>query len=112
MPTSVTPIMELRSRLRGGLYGPGDPEYADTCTIFNAMIERQPRLVARCSDVDDVIASVRFARERGLELAVRAGGHSVTGRSLSDDGLVIDLRDLRDVKVDPAQHVAGSRPPA
>lgn len=65
---TATPTTELRARLRGGLYEPGEPEYADTCTVFNAMIQRRPRLIARCSNVDDVIASVAFAREQGLEL--------------------------------------------
>jgi FAD/FMN-containing dehydrogenase len=107
MRTTIdTPTMELRSRLRGGLYEPGEPAFADTCTLFNAMIERRPRLVARCSNVDDVVASIAFARKQGLGLAVRAGGHSVTGRSLCDDGLVIDLRDLHDVEVDRERRVA------
>jgi len=97
---------ELRSRLRGGLYEPGAPEYTDTCTLFNAMVDHRPRVVARCSDVPDVIAALGFAREHGVEVAVRAGGHSVTGRSLCDGGVVIDVRDLRDVEVDPARRVA------
>jgi FAD/FMN-containing dehydrogenase len=107
--TEQTPdsaLSELRFRLRGGLHGPGDPEYADTCTLFNSMIVRRPRLVARCAAPDDVIASLAFARRRGLEVAVRSGGHSVTGRSLCDDGLVLDLRCMRDVDVDPERRVA------
>jgi FAD/FMN-containing dehydrogenase len=99
-------IEELRSRLGGGLHEPGDPEYTDTCTLFNAMIEHRPRLVARCADADDVIAALGWARELGLEVAVRAGGHSVTGRSLCDGGLVLDVRGLHDVEVDPERHVA------
>jgi len=108
MTTTSTPILEqeLRFRLRGGLFEPGDPEYEDTCTLFNSMIERRPRLVARCAAPDDVIAALAFARELGLEVAVRAGGHSVTGRSLCDDGLVLDLRGMRDVVVDPDRRVA------
>jgi FAD/FMN-containing dehydrogenase len=101
-----TPEQELRFRLRGGLYAPGDPEYAEACTLFNSMITRRPRLVTRCAAPDDVIASLAFAREHGLEVAVRAGGHSVTGRSLRDDGLVLDLRGMRDVDVDPVRRVA------
>jgi FAD/FMN-containing dehydrogenase len=97
---------ELRFRLRGGLYQQGDPEYADACTLFNAMVERRPRFVARCAAPDDVIAALAFAAERGLQVAVRGGGHSVTGRSLCDDGLVLDLRDMRDVEVDPERRVA------
>ncbi len=101
-----TPLSELRFRLRGGLYEPGEPEYADACTLFNSMIVRRPQLVARCAAPDDVIASLAFAREHGLAIAVRAGGHSVTGRSLCDDGLVLDLRCMRDVDVDLERRVA------
>jgi FAD/FMN-containing dehydrogenase len=97
---------ELRFRLRGALHEPGDDEYADACTLFNSMIERRPRLVAGCTAPDDVIASLAFARDHGLEVAVRAGGHSVTGRSLCDDGLVLDLRGVRDVDVDVDRRVA------
>src|SRR5919107_1701623 len=96
-----TPEQELRFRLRGGLYAAGDREYVDTCSLFNSMIERRPRLVARCAAPDDVIASLAFAREQAVDVAVRAGGHSVTGSSLCDDGLVLDLRAMRDVDVDP-----------
>jgi FAD/FMN-containing dehydrogenase len=99
-------IDELRSRLHGGLHEPGTPEYKDTCTLFNAMVDHRPRVVARCADVPDVIAALAFAREQGLEVAVRAGGHSVTGRSLCDGGVVLDVRDLRYVEVDPARGVA------
>ena len=97
---------ELRFRLRGCLHEPGDDEYADCCTLFNSMIERRPRLVARCTAPDDVIASLAFARDHGLQVAVRAGGHSVTGSSLCDDGLVLDLRGMRDVDVDVDRRIA------
>ena len=97
---------ELRFRLRGGLFELGDPEYADACTLFNSMISRRPRLVASCAAPDDVIAALAFARDRGLEVAVRAGGHSVAGYSLCDDGLVLDLRGMCDVDVDPEQRLA------
>ncbi len=99
-------LSELRFRLRGGLYEPGEPEYADACTLFNSMIVRRPRLVARCAAPDDVIASLAFAHEHGLEIAVRAGGHSVSGRSLCDDGIVLDLRAMCDVEVDCERRVA------
>jgi hypothetical protein len=107
MSTPVSPTTDLlRARLSGRLHEPGEPEYADTCTLFNAMIERRPRFVARCEDANDVIASVAIARDEGIELAVRAGGHSVTGRSLCDGGLVIDLRGLNAVEVDHSGRVA------
>jgi FAD/FMN-containing dehydrogenase len=103
---SDTTLDELRFRLGGAVYEPGTPEYADTCTLFNSMIERSPALVARCAAPDDVAAAVAFARERGLEIAVRAGGHSVAGLSLVDGGLVIDVRGMSDIKVDPERRVA------
>ena len=97
---------ELRLRLRGGLYEPGDAEYADACTLFNSMVERAPRYVASCATPDDVIAALAFAREQGLAIAVRAGGHSVSGMCLVDDGLVLDLRAMCDVEVDPVARIA------
>jgi FAD/FMN-containing dehydrogenase len=104
-PQSV-PADELRHRLGGGLYEPGDDAYEQTCTLFNSLVEHRPRLVARCLTVDDVIASLAFAREQGLAIAVRAGGHSVTGLSLADGGLVIDLRGLNEIEVDPERRIA------
>jgi FAD/FMN-containing dehydrogenase len=104
-PIPTIAIDELRLRLRGGLHEPGDPAYVDACTLFNAMIERHPRLVARCCTPDDVVAALAFARDHALPIAVRAGGHSVNGASLCDDGLVLDVRGLDDIDVDPAARV-------
>jgi FAD/FMN-containing dehydrogenase len=97
---------ELRFRLGGGLHEPGSPEYEDACTLFNSMIEHRPRLVARCAAPEDVVAALAFAREREMPVAVRAGGHSVTGLSLSRDGLTIDLRGIDAVEVDPQARIA------
>jgi FAD/FMN-containing dehydrogenase len=88
------------------LHTPGEPEYDDTCTLFNSMIERRPALVARCSSPDDVAAALALARERELPVAVRAGGHSVAGLSLIDDGLVIDVRPMAAIAVDPERRIA------
>src|SRR5215470_18793863 len=104
--TTDISLDELRLRLGGNVFEAGDVEYTDACTLFNAAVERRPRLVARCSAPDDVIAAITFARANGLELAVRGGGHSVTGRSLCDDGLVIDMRGMCDVEVDPGARIA------
>ena len=107
MGAAVKPtVEELRFRLRGALYGPGQTEYEEACTLFNSMIERRPQLVARCTAPEDVVAALAFAREQKLPVAVRGGGHSVTGRSLCDDGIVIDVRGMRDVEVDPERGVA------
>ncbi|HEU0286503.1 MAG TPA: FAD-binding oxidoreductase, partial [Nocardioidaceae bacterium] len=99
-------IDELRFRLQGGVYEPGDAAYEDTCTLFNAMIERRPRLVVQAIAIDDVVAALAFAREHDLPIAVRGGGHSVAGRSLVDDGLVLDLRGMADITVDADRRVA------
>ncbi len=97
---------ELRFRLSGGLHRPGDLYYEDTRTLFNTMIDRRPRYVAECLAADDVVAALAFARNHDLPIAVRAGGHSVAGFSLCDDGLVLDLRGMADIAVDPARRVA------
>jgi FAD/FMN-containing dehydrogenase len=102
---TVTALDELRFRLRGGLYEPGTPEYDETCTLFNSMIERHPALVARCAAPDDVAAALAFAREHDIHIAVRAGGHSVAGLSLIDGGLVLDVRAMADIDVDPERRV-------
>jgi FAD/FMN-containing dehydrogenase len=100
-----TALDELRFRLGGAVYEPGSPEYAEACTLFNAMIERHPALVARCAAPDEVVAALAFARRNRLEVSVRAGGHSVAGLSLVDDGLVIDVRGMSDIAVDPERRV-------
>ncbi|WP_345214985.1 FAD-binding oxidoreductase [Georgenia halophila] len=99
-------VDELRFRLQGGLHGPGDDYYEDSCTLFNTMIERRPRVVAECVTVDDVVAVLAFAGEHGLPIAVRAGGHSVAGRSLCDDGVVVDVRRIADVDIDVGRRLA------
>jgi FAD/FMN-containing dehydrogenase len=101
-----TPTDELRFRLRGGLSEPGDPAYEDACTLFNAMVGKRPRLVAHCAAPDDVAAALRYAREEGLAVAVRSGGHSVTGMSLAEGGLVIDARPMNDITIDPERRRA------
>jgi FAD/FMN-containing dehydrogenase len=105
LSTTTLELDQLRARLRGGLHLPGDDAYADACTLFNAMIERRPALVARCADAGDVAAAIEFARGQGLPIAVRAGGHSVAGLSLVDDGVVIDVRPIDGVSVDPVRRV-------
>jgi FAD/FMN-containing dehydrogenase len=91
----------LDDELLGTLVRPGDGAYAEACRLYNAMIDRRPRLIARCADVADVIAAVNFGREAGLPTAIRGGGHNGPGLALVDDGLVIDLSAMRGVRVDP-----------
>lgn len=94
-------LTAFRAALTGEVLTPDDPGYDDARTVFNAMIDRRPAVIARCADAADVTRSVRFARELDLPIAVRGGGHSVSGMSLNDDGLVIDLGPMRGVTVHP-----------
>jgi FAD/FMN-containing dehydrogenase len=91
---------------RGGVIAPGQDEYDDARAVWNGAVDRRPRLIARCSGTADVAAAVRFARDHGLEIAVRGGGHNVAGTAVCDDGIVIDLSAMRAVWVDPAGHTA------
>jgi FAD/FMN-containing dehydrogenase len=97
----ATVVQELASHLRGALIRPGDAGYEQACQVYNGMIDRHPALIARCMDVADVIAAVNFARDHQLTLAVRGGGHNGLGMGTCDDGLVIDLSDMKGMRVDP-----------
>ncbi|WP_246212254.1 FAD-binding oxidoreductase [Streptomyces abyssomicinicus] len=99
-------VEALRSTLRGALLLPGDAEYASARQLWNGMIDRRPALVARCESDDDVAAAVRFARDHGLPLSVRGGGHGVAGLALCDGGLVVDLSRMTAVEVDAGARTA------
>ncbi|MGW0585121.1 FAD-binding oxidoreductase, partial [Streptomyces sp. NPDC002920] len=95
-------LAALREELSGDVFAPGDPGYDDARTVFNSMIDRRPAVIAQCVDEDDVVRTVRFARDLDLPVAVRGGGHSVAGQALGDGAVVADLRHMRAVAVDPA----------
>src|SRR3984893_14784624 len=95
-------IAELKAKLRGRVIEPHDPDYDDARKVYNGMIDKKPRLIARCVDVANVINSVNFARKHDLLLAIRSGGHNGGGLGICDDGLVIDLGPIKYTRVDPA----------
>jgi FAD/FMN-containing dehydrogenase len=101
-----TTIAELKLRLGGGLHEPGSAGYDDACALFNSMVVKRPALVARCAAPDDVVAALAFARDHDMRVTVRAGGHSVSGASLCDGGLVLDVRGMADIEVDPERRIA------
>jgi FAD/FMN-containing dehydrogenase len=98
---SETSVKEFRESLRGSLVEPHDKGYDDARIVFNAMINKRPRMIVYCKDVADVISSVNFARNNNLLLAIRGGGHNGGGLGICDDGLVIDLSAIKNTKVDP-----------
>jgi FAD/FMN-containing dehydrogenase len=107
---STSTVEQFAGALRGRLIRPDAADYDAARSVYNAMIDRRPALIARCVDVADVIAAVNFAREHELPLAVRGGGHSGPGLGVCDDGLVVDLSPMKGVRVDPASrtvHVGG-----
>src|SRR5262245_32385868 len=101
-PLKATAFDELARWFRGELLLPTSPGYHAARNVWNGAIDRHPACIARCRGVADVVAAVRFARERGLEIAVRGGGHNVAGTAVCDGGVVIDLSAMRAVWVDPA----------
>jgi FAD/FMN-containing dehydrogenase len=97
---------ELRGSLTGDVLVEGDREYERARLCFNLLIDRRPAAIVRCVDATDVAAALAFGQGRGLEIAVRGGGHNPAGHCVVDDGLVIDLSRMREVRVDADQRVA------
>ncbi len=99
-------VETLRAALRGPLLAVGDPGYEAARSVWNGMIDRQPALVARCLGVADVVAGVNFARETGIALSIKGGGHNISGLAVADGGLMLDLSLMRGVWVDPRSRTA------
>ncbi len=95
-----TLIDEFKTNLRGVLIQPEDEGYSEACKVYNGMIHKRPRLIARCADAADVITSVNFGRNNNIIIAVRGGGHNGGGLGTVDDGLVIDLSLIKYARVD------------
>ncbi|HEX2139498.1 MAG TPA: FAD-binding oxidoreductase [Woeseiaceae bacterium] len=101
-----TAVQELADSLRGRLLLPGSEAYDDARRVLNAEIDKHPALIAQCAGAADVANAVDFARAENLLLAVKCGGHSLSGKSTCDKGLMIDLTPLRSVRVDPRRRIA------
>jgi FAD/FMN-containing dehydrogenase len=103
-------VAALQAQVRGSLLRPGDDNYDPTRTIWNARIDRRPALIVRCAGAADVIAGVTFAREQGLLLAIKGGGHNIAGTAVCDDGLLLDLSPMTGIRVDPQRRTARAEP--
>ncbi|MFV1979654.1 MAG: FAD-binding oxidoreductase [Rhodothermia bacterium] len=93
-------VQNLSNRVSGRVILPSAPDYDEVRSIWNAMIDRRPAVIVECAGADDVVHALSFARDRGLEISVRGVGHNIAGNSLCDDGLMIDLSAMKDVRVD------------
>ncbi|OAJ55177.1 FAD-linked oxidase [Paraburkholderia ginsengiterrae] len=109
---SSSAVDELKNVIRGQVFLPGDPNFEGARSIWNAMIDRQPAMILRCAGVADVRQGVAFARDSGLPLAIRGGGHNIGGSALCDNGIVLDLSQMKSVCIDPAARRAHVEPGA
>ena len=99
-------ISDFKAKLRGQVIEPQDPNYDEARSLYNGMIDKRPRLIARCANAADVMAAVNFGRESRLPIAIRCGGHNGPGLASVNDGLVIDLSMMKGVRVDPDARTA------
>src|SRR6266487_4648187 len=103
-------IQDLRSTFNGNVIAPGDAEYDAARTVFYGGIDRHPAVIIRVQNADEVARVISLARESGMELAVRSGGHSVVGHSVSEGGIMLDLSQMRDLQIDVEGHTAWVEP--
>ena len=96
-------INDFKASLQGEVLCADDPGYDAARSVWNAMIDRRPQLIARCTNADDVVQAVNFARTHEMIVSVRGGGHNVAGKAVCDDGLMIDLTPMKGIQVDPAE---------
>jgi hypothetical protein len=105
-----TTIEAFKTSLRGELLRPTDPGYETARTIWNALIDHRPALIARCAGAADVLAVVRFAREHDLLVSIRGGGHNIAGKAVCDGGLMLDLSRMKSIRVDPVARTVRAEP--
>jgi FAD/FMN-containing dehydrogenase len=106
MPLEAATVEEFAASFMGEMIRPEDTSYEEARKVYNGMIDKRPALIVRPTGTADVIDAVNLARENGLPLAIRCGGHSVAGKGVVDDGVLIDLSSLKGVRVDPASRKA------
>ncbi len=99
-------IEQLKAGFQGSVVLPGDAAYEGARAIWNAMIDKRPAIIARCTSTADVVRAVKFAKDNGLVLAIRGGGHNIAGSALCDGGIVIDLSQMKAVEVDASKRRA------
>ena len=103
-------VHDLKEQLVGPVLAPGDAEYDVARSVWNGMIDRRPALIVQCKAVSDIVAGVNAARDYGLPLSVKGGGHNIAGLAVCDGGLMLDMSQLRGVHVDPARRIARVEP--
>jgi len=103
-------VESLRGQLHGVLMLDGESGYDEARTVWNAMIDRRPALIARCADTADVVAGVNYAREHGLPLSIKGGGHNIAGLAVGEGSLMLDMSAMREIQVDPARRIARAQP--
>ncbi|WP_433633123.1 FAD-binding oxidoreductase [Halomicrococcus sp. NG-SE-24] len=103
-------VSEFAGTLRGTLIGSDDEGYDEARSVWNGMIDKHPALIVQCAGTADVISAVTFAKERGIPISVKGGGHNIAGRAVEDDALMIDLSPMNSVRVDPDAKTARVEP--
>jgi FAD/FMN-containing dehydrogenase len=109
---SSTAIDDLKANTRGRVVLPADSDYDEVRKVWNAMIDRRPAAIVRCAGVSDVRCAILFAREHGVPLTIRGAGHNIAGSAICDDGIMVDLSQMRSVRIDPATQRAWVEPGA
>src|SRR5262245_40023423 len=110
IPAFVLAVQEFEAGLSGQLIHPGDTAYEQARQLWNGRIDKYPALIARCLTAQDVVLAVNFARDHNLPVAVRGGAHNSNGFATVDNGLVIDLSQMKGIEVNPTSRIARAEP--
>lgn len=105
-------IEQLKAKVKGKIVLPEDPNYDEIRKIWNAMIDRRPAVIVQCAEADDVLHGISYARDNGLEISIRGGGHNIAGSALCDNGVTIDFSNMTNINVDAQKRRAYVEPGA